>query len=73
MTGTAQLPSYKRMIAAEGVAEPVDIALIGNEDQVQARIDALASAGATELLANVSGTPDEQRRTRSLLAGLARA
>ena len=34
MAGTARMASYARMVAAEGVAEPVDIALIGDEDAV---------------------------------------
>ena len=68
MAGTARMASYARMIAAEGVAEPVDIALIGDEDTVAQRIDALAEAGMTELLANVLGDPDERARSRAFLA-----
>ena len=64
----AQLPSYKRMLEAEGAVEPVDIALVGDEDEVGAAIDALAAAGATELLANVVGEPAERERTRACLA-----
>ena len=65
---SSQLPSYKRMLQAEGVAEPVDIALVGDEDEVGEAIDRLAAAGATELLANVVGEPDERERTRAFLA-----
>jgi F420-dependent oxidoreductase-like protein len=68
MAGTARMASYARMVAAEGVAEPVDIALIGDEDAVGERIDGLADAGMTELLANVLGDPDERARTRAFLA-----
>jgi F420-dependent oxidoreductase-like protein len=68
MAGTARMASYARMIASEGVADAVDIALIGNEDAVAQRIDALAEAGMTELLANVLGDPDERARTRAFLA-----
>jgi F420-dependent oxidoreductase-like protein len=68
MAGTARMASYARMVAAEGVAEPVDIALIGDEDAVAERIDGLAAAGMTELLANVLGDPDERARTRAFLA-----
>jgi F420-dependent oxidoreductase-like protein len=70
MTFSAGLPSYRRMLAAEGVDEPVDIALIGPPDQVAERIDALRQAGMTELLANVQGTPEEQERTVEVLPGL---
>ena len=72
MAGAAQMASYKRMVAAEGVKEPVDIALIGDEDAVRRGIDEVAAAGGTELLANVLGTDDERRRTRAFLAGLRR-
>ena len=68
MAGTARMASYARMVAAEGVAEPVDIALIGDEDAVAERIDGLAAAGMTELLANVLGDADERARTRAFLA-----
>jgi F420-dependent oxidoreductase-like protein len=68
MAGTARMASYARMVAAEGVAEPVDIALIGDEDAVGERIDGLAAAGMTELLANVLGDADERARTREFLA-----
>jgi F420-dependent oxidoreductase-like protein len=68
MAGTARMPSYARMVAQEGVAEPVDIALIGNEDEVRTRLAALEAAGMTELCANVLGEPDERARTRAFLA-----
>jgi len=71
MVGPSRLPSYRRMLDAEGVAEPVEIAIIGDEAEVAGRIDALGRVGATELLANVQGTPEEQSRTRSFLGMLA--
>ena len=70
MAGAAQMPSYKRMIAAEGVDEPVDIALIGNEDAVAEGLAALAAVGATEVMANVLGPPETRARTRSFLAAV---
>ncbi|HEY1467207.1 MAG TPA: TIGR03564 family F420-dependent LLM class oxidoreductase [Acidimicrobiales bacterium] len=73
MAGPATMPSYQRMLAAEGVAEPVDIALVGDEGEVAGRIAALREAGATELVANVQGNPEEQARTRAFLGRLARA
>jgi 5,10-methylenetetrahydromethanopterin reductase len=71
MAGPAGMPSYQRMLTAEGVAEPVDIALVGDEGEVADRIAALGQAGATELVANVQGNPDEQARTRAFLGHLA--
>ncbi len=73
MAAPASLPSYKRMLAAEGVSQPVDIALVGSEDQVTDQISTLGRAGATELLANVQGDREEQDRTRMFLGQLARA
>jgi F420-dependent oxidoreductase-like protein len=70
MAGTARMASYARMIASEGVSDAVDIALIGNEDDVAQRIDALVQAGMTELCANVLGDADERARTRTFLASL---
>lgn len=71
MAGAARMPSYQRMLAAEGVAEPVDIALVGSEEAVEEAIAVLGRAGATELLANVQGEPDEVARTRQFLGRLA--
>lgn len=71
MAGAASLPSYRRMLASEGVAEPVDIALVGGPDELAAGLDRLADAGVSELLAYVQGTEAEQRRTVEELPGLA--
>jgi 5,10-methylenetetrahydromethanopterin reductase len=72
MSGALHMASYQRMVAAEGVDEAVDIALIGDAAQVGERIEALAAAGATELLANVLAAGDELPRTRAFLAGWGR-
>jgi 5,10-methylenetetrahydromethanopterin reductase len=73
MAGPATMPSYQRMLTAEGVAEPVDIALVGDEGEVADGIAALGEVGATELVANVQGNLEEQARTRTFLGRLARA
>jgi 5,10-methylenetetrahydromethanopterin reductase len=70
MLGAAQMPSYARQLAAEGVDDPTEIAIIGSDAQVRDHIEQLAAAGATELMANVVGDPDEVARTRALLAAL---
>ncbi len=70
MAGALAMHSYQRMVAAEGVAEPVDIALVGGPAQVEDGISALVDAGATELLANVMGDEGERERTRAFLASL---
>jgi F420-dependent oxidoreductase-like protein len=42
------LPSYRAVLDAEGVEGPVDVAVIGNEKEVEASIGRFAAAGATE-------------------------
>jgi hypothetical protein len=56
------------MIAAEGLSDPAELALVGDEDTLCAQLDNVAAAGATELLADITGTADEQTRTRNYLA-----
>lgn len=67
-----QLPSYRAMLDREGVEGPVDIALIGNESEVEERIEALRAAGVTDFDAAITTTNAELReRTVELLARLA--
>jgi alkanesulfonate monooxygenase SsuD/methylene tetrahydromethanopterin reductase-like flavin-dependent oxidoreductase (luciferase family) len=68
VAGPMAMPSYKRMVEAEGLDDPVDLVLLGDEDEVRSRIEGLSAAGATELLANVVGEPAERERTLDLLA-----
>lgn len=66
-------PSYEAMIEREGVASPSDIAIVGPEDEVRARIAELAEIGVDDFIAGevaVPGSPDAER-TRRLLASLA--
>jgi F420-dependent oxidoreductase-like protein len=68
------LPNYQRVLNLEGVSGPKDIALVGNESQVEQQIRDLASAGATELLAaSFPVGPDAKEslaRTRALIKSL---
>ncbi len=68
MARVAMMPSYRRQVASEGVADPVDLVLVGDEATVSERLAGLAAAGMTELCANVVGAPEEQDRTRRFLA-----
>jgi F420-dependent oxidoreductase-like protein len=72
MSGAAALPSYARMLKQEGVARPVDIALVGSEEEVAESLGKLKSAGVDELIANIVGSPEEQANTRAVLARLPR-
>jgi 5,10-methylenetetrahydromethanopterin reductase len=64
------LPSYRAMLEREGAAAPSEIALVGDEETVSVAVGRLAGAGATDLVAQVIGSPEEQDRTTRLLAAL---
>jgi F420-dependent oxidoreductase-like protein len=62
------LPSYRAMLDREGLDGPAEVALIGDEDTVAARLAELESAGVTEFSATVFGRGDEDRaRTLAFL------
>ncbi|RDI54295.1 LLM class F420-dependent oxidoreductase [Nocardia mexicana] len=65
------LPSYRAMMDREGAEGPADLAIIGTEEQVAARVRAIFEAGATEFYGAVFAGGDAAARTRKLLAGLA--
>jgi 5,10-methylenetetrahydromethanopterin reductase len=65
------IPSYRAMLDREGVDGPADIAIIGDEEVVAAAMRQIADAGASEILASVFGTDEEQARTAALLPKLA--
>jgi 5,10-methylenetetrahydromethanopterin reductase len=66
-----QLPSYRAMLDREGLEGPADLAVIGDEDAVAARLQAFADAGVTDLAASEFGSTDDERtRTRALLRSL---
>ncbi len=69
-----QLPNYKRMLDREGVAGPADVAIVGNEAEVERQLRALASAGATDFDAAIFPAGADPlasiTRTRTLLASL---
>jgi alkanesulfonate monooxygenase SsuD/methylene tetrahydromethanopterin reductase-like flavin-dependent oxidoreductase (luciferase family) len=69
------IPAYQRIRGEGGGDELPDIAIIGDEKTVQARLRAYADAGATDLAAAVLGLdPDREasmQRTMNFLAELA--
>lgn len=69
MARSAGMPAYQRQMAAEGLTDPVDLVVLGDEDAVTARLAAYADAGMTELCANIVGSPEEQERTTAFLTG----
>ncbi|TDD60812.1 LLM class F420-dependent oxidoreductase [Actinomadura darangshiensis] len=59
------LPSYRAMMDREGVEGPQDLAIVGDEDAVAARLEELSKAGVTDFVA-AEFVPDD-RRTRAFL------
>jgi F420-dependent oxidoreductase-like protein len=68
------LPNYKRMLNKEGVSGPAEVAVVGNEAQVEDQIRGIASAGATDFLAAVfpagADAAASMARTQALLKSL---
>jgi F420-dependent oxidoreductase-like protein len=69
-----QLPNYRRMLDKEGAAGPADVAVVGDEADVERQLRAFAAAGATDFLASIFPAEDDaaasMARTRALLKGL---
>ncbi len=71
-----QLPSYRAVLDVEGAANPADIAIVGNEDEVVRQLRQLAEIGVTDLHASVFRVredPGAAHRTRKLLSELAKS
>ena len=58
-----RLPSYRGMLDREGVAEPADLALVGDETKLRAHIARIADAGTTDFAGALieDGTGSAQR------------
>ncbi len=65
-----QLPSYRAMLDREGMGGPEDLALIGSADHIAEGMQRFLDAGATTIVANTFGTPDEQAGARAAAATL---
>ncbi|GGP01855.1 LLM class F420-dependent oxidoreductase [Nonomuraea glycinis] len=65
-----QLPVYRAMLDRGHAAGPQDTVIIGDEAVVERQIRRLFDAGATELVAVLLGSEEEQARTTALLAAL---
>ena len=70
------LPSYRAMLDLEGAAGPADVALAGDERELERGIQRLADAGVTDFNAAVFAHGKDPRaevaRTQAFLADLAR-
>jgi alkanesulfonate monooxygenase SsuD/methylene tetrahydromethanopterin reductase-like flavin-dependent oxidoreductase (luciferase family) len=68
-----QWPSYRATLDRGGVENPEDVALIGAEDEIAARLRELATLGVTDFNAGVFTAPGAgSERTIEFLAALAR-
>ena len=65
-----QLPSYRAMLDREGMAGPEDLAVIGGADEIASRLQGFLDAGATTVVVNAFGSPDEQAAAREAAATL---
>jgi 5,10-methylenetetrahydromethanopterin reductase len=64
------LPSYRAMLDREGAEGPADVAIVGDEREVERRVRALADAGVTEFIAATFGSREDRTRTTALLQSL---
>ncbi len=68
------LPNYRRMLDREGAAGPEDVAVVGDEAEVERQLRALAGTGCTDLVASIFPAEEDGAasvaRTWSLLKGL---
>ena len=65
------LPSYKAMLDREGVAQPSEIALLGDESVIRKGIDQFRDAGVTDFAASIfPADPGSVDRTREFLRSL---
>jgi F420-dependent oxidoreductase-like protein len=68
------LPNYRRMLDKEGATSPGEVAIVGNEAEVEAKVRSVASAGATDFIAPIFPTgpnaAESMARTRALLKSL---
>jgi F420-dependent oxidoreductase-like protein len=74
----SDIPTYARMLARGDAESPADVALVGPEDAITARLQGFESTGVTDLVAmpfdvgaDDTSRAESRRRTRDLLAHLA--
>ena len=72
------MTNYQRIIEAGGGTSPADVAIIGDEDSVEAQLRDVLAAGATDIWAQPIGVGADRdhrseslERTRALLSRLA--
>lgn len=74
LRGIGSRPVYRSVLDLDGSSSPAQVALIGDEDLLEERLDELTEAGATDFAAQIlAPSPEEYERTHSFLAGCARS
>ena len=72
--GYGQLPSYRAMLEKEGVESSAEMALIGNEKEVETMLKDYSYAGATDIAVQIFPTGQEAdsslKRSMAFLSGL---
>ena len=58
-----RLPTYRRQLDVQGVENPGEIAVVGNEREVEAQLETFFNAGATEFIASVFPVGDDSRES----------
>jgi hypothetical protein len=72
LTIYGQLPSYRAMLDREGLRNPEDVAILGDENLLRGELRRLAEIGVTDFNAAVmSSDPQAYARTVEFLAGIA--
>lgn len=69
----AQLPAYRAVLERGGESGPAEVALVGDEAEVERGLRRLFEAGVTDVLATVHGDVEDRRRTTAYLGSLADA
>lgn len=59
------IPTYQRILGRGESGNPVDVAVIGTEEHVRARVRSFADAGATEICASALGLGADRERSRA--------
>ncbi|MEU3039110.1 MULTISPECIES: TIGR03564 family F420-dependent LLM class oxidoreductase [Streptomyces] len=70
LAAVADLPSYRAILDRGGAAGPQDAIVLGDEVRVEQQIRRLFDAGATDVVAALLGSREEQTRTAELLTAL---
>ena len=74
LAASAKLPAYRRVLEREGVSHPSEIAVVGDETEVEKALQGIADLGVTDVNAvpfRVAGDPQALPRTIALLGELA--